>query len=134
MKTKKINMKELHEQYFKLYPKKRVLYFTEDGNCFLQKSPAIDHARKSKTKWTAVDNPVFIKQIAASEDKAKKAATTAKKTAGKVSLKDWNPEQSDYHKDIDLATDLKLELADKKHETVLAALKAAQEKLTAKDQ
>jgi len=38
-----------------------------------------------------------------------------------------------YYLDIDLATDLKLELEDKKHETILAALKAAQEKLNTKE-
>ena len=133
MKKKKINMVQLQKQFFDLYPESKALYFTEDGNCFLQKSPAVDHARKSNVKWESVDNPAFIKQIAAEEDKAKAAAEDEKKKQGKVSLKDWNPEQSNYYLDIDLATDLKLELEDKKHETILAALKAAQEKLNTKE-
>jgi len=134
MKKKKINMKELQKQYFGLYPKAKVLYFTEDGNCFLQESPAVDHARKSGVKWESVDNPDLLQQIAASEEKAKLATAAAKKKAAKIKLKDWDSKQSDYHKDIELATDLDLELADRKHATVLAALAAAQEKLTTKEQ
>jgi phosphoenolpyruvate carboxylase len=48
--------KKLQEQiksYQQIYPGK-ILYFTEDGNCFLDKSPAIDHARKTKQKYLEV--------------------------------------------------------------------------------
>lgn len=126
MKNKKINMKELHKQYFESYPEAKMLYFTEDGNCFLKKSPALDHARKAKIKWECVDNPAFIKEITAENEAAEKEAAEAAKTAAQEALKAWNAEQSDYYTDLALANDLELELTDKKHETITDALEAAQ--------
>lgn len=53
MKLGKKEMAARISQYQELY-KGKVLYFTEDGNCFTSKSPAIDHARKSGIKWMEV--------------------------------------------------------------------------------
>lgn len=47
-------LKEIAKRYFELYPDRKVLYATEDGNIFLDKSPAIDHSVKSKIKWYEV--------------------------------------------------------------------------------
>lgn len=53
MKLGKKEMAARISQYQELY-KGKVLYFTEDGNCFTSKSPAVDHARKSGIKWMEV--------------------------------------------------------------------------------
>jgi hypothetical protein len=53
MEIKKLSKKELEErlkEYRKYYPKQK-LFYTEDGNFFLEKSPAVDHATKTKQKW-----------------------------------------------------------------------------------
>lgn len=44
-------LKEIAKRYFELYPDRKVLYATEDGNIFLDRSPAVDHSVKSKQKW-----------------------------------------------------------------------------------
>jgi hypothetical protein len=129
MKKKTIDLDQIKKDYFKLYPKSKVLYFTTDGNCFLQKSPAIDHARKSKCEWVSEDNPALLKEIKEDAKKAQEAQKAAELAAAKEALKSWNPEQSEYKIDYSLACDLDLELKDKTHETVIAALKEAQAKL-----
>ncbi|HLO59056.1 MAG TPA: hypothetical protein VK172_14735 [Lentimicrobium sp.] len=52
------------DEYRALYPG-RTLYFTEDGNCFLEKSPCEDHARKTKQKW--VESPAEVANIPTDE-------------------------------------------------------------------
>lgn len=42
---------EIGARYFDLYTKHQVLFATEDGNVFIDRNPAIDHARKSGIKW-----------------------------------------------------------------------------------
>lgn len=44
-------LKEIGSRFFDLYPNREKLYATEDGNVFLDRNPAIDHARKAKIKW-----------------------------------------------------------------------------------
>lgn len=47
-------LKEIAARYFDLYPERKVLYATADGNVFLDRNPAIDHARKASIKWFEV--------------------------------------------------------------------------------
>jgi len=65
----KKELQKIVEHYFELYPDRTELYCTEDGNVFLQKSPAIDHALKTKQKWHAVANPAKVKEAPAETDK-----------------------------------------------------------------
>lgn len=53
-KNQTIDMAARVAEYQKEYPGK-ILFFTEDGNCFLEKSPCVDHATKTKQKWSQVD-------------------------------------------------------------------------------
>jgi hypothetical protein len=125
-------LKETVNRYFKLYPKREKLYATEDGNVFLEKSPAVDHANKTNQKWHVFDNPAKMEAIKEAEEKAKRAAVEAKKAAGFEKLKTIELDQMSYNEAYDLATDLLLPLTDKKKETVFAALADAKDKLTTK--
>jgi hypothetical protein len=52
-KVKRLSKKQLNEklkEYQGYYPKKK-LFYTEDGNFFIEKSPAVDYATKTKQKW-----------------------------------------------------------------------------------
>ncbi len=120
------------EGYFKIYPDREKLYATEDGNVFLEKSPAVDHATKTKQKWFVFDNPSVAEARAKVKAEAEAAAIEAKKTAGIEKLKEADLEAIEYNEAYDLATDLELPLTDKKKATVMAALTAAKEKLTSK--
>lgn len=54
-------LKKIGMRYYDLYPSREKLYATEDGNVFLDRNPAIDHARKAKIKWyelTKAQEPV----------------------------------------------------------------------------
>ncbi len=119
-------------EYFEIYPDREKLFATEDGNVFLDKSPAVDHATKTKKKWFAFDNPAKIEAIQKAEEKNKKAAIGAKKLAGVERLKKVELDQLTYNEAYDLATDLLLPLTDKKKGTVMDALAAEKEKLTGK--
>ncbi len=119
-------------EYFEIDPDREKLFATEDGNVFLDNSPAVDHATKTKKKWFAFDNPAKIEAIQKAEEKNKKAAIGAKKLAGVERLKKVELDQLTYNEAYDLATDLLLPLTDKKKGTVMDALAAEKEKLTGK--
>jgi len=129
MTKKKINMAKLQAQYFDLYPKAKVLYFTEDGNCFLQKSPAVAHSKKSGSKWLSVDNPAFKVELEREASELAAAEDEAKLSEAKKLLKDWHIDHSDYRRDIELVNNLKLDVADRKHGTIVSAIKEAQRKM-----
>lgn len=44
----KAELKKRAEDFFKLYPNKKILFGTTDGNFFLDKSPAQNHSRSAK--------------------------------------------------------------------------------------
>ncbi len=86
MKLGKKEMAARISQYQELY-KGKVLFFTEDGNCFLTKSPAIDHAKKSGIKWMEV----APKGPANLDGEQKGDSKTGKKSADDNAV-DENPE------------------------------------------
>ncbi|MDP2723202.1 MAG: hypothetical protein Q8O72_10625 [Bacteroidales bacterium] len=147
---KKVNLLQIVESFHQLYPSKSVLYYTEDGNVFLEKSPAINHALKSGQKWFTSD-----KRKEAEEAGAKAAEEAAIKAAEEYAVKsaeNYAKDEADlkvetlvsplkklatvdlvtihYHDALELAKDLDLELTDKKKATVMEALEAKIESLT----
>lgn len=133
-------MEELQARFFKLYPGKKELYFTEDGNCFLEKSPAKDHANKSKIKMITVskkDHDAEVKKAKVDAAK-KKAEELAKKK--KEEAEDWLvaipslenvPYKDQVDKLQDILGDLK-GLKDKKAETVQTELEKIRKDLLSK--
>lgn len=85
MKPSNNNLEQRIEEYKKLYPGK-TLYFTPDGNCFLDKSPCVDHANKTKQKWVEVkpdEKPVVEdKDLTMTAETAKELLLTTEVTDG----------------------------------------------------
>ena len=109
----KLNKSELDKriaEYRKAYPGK-VLYYTEDGNFFLSKSPAIDHANKTKQKWFELND----KEDA--EARAKEEAE-AKETLLKLDKMD----DLDYEAAKAIVKTLAIETASMKKEAIYTAL------------
>jgi len=48
-------LKEIAKRYFDIYPDRKVLYATEDGNIFLDRNPAVDHSVRQKIKWFEIE-------------------------------------------------------------------------------
>ena len=46
-----MDLKSIVKRFFEIYPDKDKLYATEDGNVFLNKSDAANHARSMKTNY-----------------------------------------------------------------------------------
>ena len=115
-------LQKIADSYFKIYPQKDKLFVTEDGNVFLEQSPAVDHANKTNQKWFIADNPARMKTIEKAEDEKKEAEIKLKLEEAEIKLKTLDFEQVDYHEVYDLATDLQLPLTDKKKKTVMEAL------------
>lgn len=44
-------MKALADEFFQQYPKQKLVYVTEDGQCFEGPNNAITHAREIKARW-----------------------------------------------------------------------------------
>ncbi|MDD2282717.1 MAG: hypothetical protein PHD92_04930 [Eubacteriales bacterium] len=118
----KTTINPIHKGYFDLYPSSKQLFFTDDGNCFLEKSPAVDHATKSKQKWLVVDNPRFIKEVEEDVEQSEQVMKEARLSAAMAKLAKVDLPQISYADACVLASDLNLELADRKKETVFAAL------------
>lgn len=155
----KKELKKIVDGYFDIYPDNEKLYATDDGNVFLDKVPAHDHAVKTKQKLHIADNPK-IEEVAAknkakkeaakkaaeeaeaqkkadAEAAAKKAAEEEKeraKKAGEITpealLLETDLDSIKYNDAVELANNLKLELKDKKAKTVSAALAAKKKELT----
>lgn len=125
----KKQLKEIVAGYWKLYPKAKKLYATDDGNVFLDKSPALDHARKSKSKMHEFENPAVAEAAKAKKEADAKAAAEQKMQKAFKKLEETDLSSIDYNPAYDLATDLQLPLTDKKKETVMSALSDAKEKL-----
>ncbi len=148
------------EDYFKIYVERDSLFATDDGNVFLDKNPAMDHARKTSQKWHEIQNPTKLqKKAAMKEDLAELAAKDAEKAAADQAVSEAAAKEAEaaaaaeaqakleaskkdlenldvngltYKDALDMATNLRLELSDRKQETVKAALQAEKEKLTSK--
>jgi hypothetical protein len=127
-------LQKVVDQYFEIYPEKEVLYFTEDGNCFLDKSPAKDHATKTKQKMFAIDNPDLQEYLNEKAELEAEKAKEVKLAEAEEKLLSFNFDESQYRERYDLATDLELALTDKKDETVTKALKSKLEDLKKEDE
>ena len=120
----KKNLKQIVAGYFRIYPKAKVLYATDDGNVFLEKSPAKDHANKTKQKMHE-----FSKSDISKPDDSDKQSDNEKKQVAIERLKVISLEELKYNDAYNLATDLQLPLKDKKKDTVYDALKVAKKEL-----
>jgi len=123
---------ELGKQYFKLYPKRKELYITEDKNVFLDKSPAKDHAAKTKQKCFTV-TPQSLK----GDDKAKKEADKIKaaqeaealKKAAQEKLRELDIESLKQPEALKVVRDLGIKPKDNKLDTLKAELVIAKKAL-----
>ncbi|MFK5855379.1 MAG: hypothetical protein QM503_04545 [Bacteroidota bacterium] len=123
-------LKAKGNKYFKMYPNSDKLYITDDENVFLDKSPAVDHATKTKQKWYVLDNPAKLEAINKEAELLAEKEKADKLVAAEKALKTLDIDQIDYSAALGMVSDLQLTLKDRKAETVLATLSAKKEELT----
>ncbi len=105
------------KRFFELYPEKDKLYSTPDGNVFLARNDATNHARQSKTNFTEYERG----EDGAAADKTgdqdeKNLELIAEGTA-------MDPATGDYHRMLAILRALKLQPESHKKADVIAAFK-----------
>lgn len=123
-KLNKAQMAEQVKEYQGYYPGK-TLYFTEDGNCFLDKSPCVDHANKTKQKWEEV--VPYIEPVA-DEDPEGVTPEQVKEMLLQGNLSDDMP----YQLAKDMVRILQLKPVSQKKDDLLVALEEFKNTLTVK--
>ena len=104
------------DNYFKSYPNVDKLYETEDGQVFVEKAKAEAHAHHFKDGKVKEYNRQYN-------------ADSGQSANDKLLVTDFNDETLKQQDLLKLAKDLKIQTSDNKKETLIAALKAEQDKL-----
>ncbi len=99
-------------EYRQIYSEK-TLFYTEDGNVFLEKSPAIDHANKTKQKWFESE---------AKKEKVIQLPGIDKEIAKDMLINTEISDETDYKLAKELVAALELKPASNKKDDLLVAL------------
>lgn len=126
-----MDLKAKLKDYFKRYPQSQECYVTSDGKLFHQSGPAQSYAGGLKdNKVARHTSEDYVKQI---ETSAKVVKGNSEPEGGEVTLENFDLTAQDaYAKGLELASNLGLELKDKKKATVLEAIAAAKADLEPK--
>lgn len=112
-----MDLKTLAERYFSLYPEKDILYATPDGNFFLDKSGAVNHARASACNYFSFERGKLSQESNPDKSQDEKKAEL-KARAVKI-----DPEIGDYREMLTILHGLNLATESKKKVDVIVAFK-----------